>query len=283
MKECCEKFINLVEDIFSYDSIEEFLINISNFVRDGLKAERASLFIYDQEDNSLKSIVFQAKMEEKVTIPLDIPSIAGYTFKNKKPVIVDDVNDEDSLRSIDPSIRYHRFWKEIDQINPTKTMLSVPVSFKDEVLGVFVVVNKFPTFNNEDLMYIEDICRVIGIAFKNLDKQLQLQYLNQLNCKIMDVISDGIIVTDEKNRIKYINETFLQMTGFRYRIEDVLDYDIFETFPFFGKMKEKIQESIDSSIIQEVVVGILRVKVIPVKTNHLFEPKIKNIIYVIEH
>ncbi|MEJ5172924.1 MAG: GAF domain-containing protein [Hydrogenothermaceae bacterium] len=277
-----EDFYNLVEELFSQESVEDFLHSVSLHIREKLKAERATLLIYDKEDNSLKSIVFQAKIGEKLTIPLDIPSIAGYTFKNRKSLIIDDVNDRKLLDSIDKTLKYHEYWKEVDNITPTKTMLSVPIFFKENPVGVFVAVNKFPSFTKEDLEYVESMVKIIAIAFKNLERQLELHQIHQLNCKIIDSISDGIIVTDSKNNIRYVNEALIQMTGFRYTQDSIVGSNIFETFPFLERKKAYILQAIKNNIIKDFVIGILKVKVIPVLSNYLFEPKIEYIIYILE-
>lgn len=150
-----DEFYNLVEEVFSYDSMEDFLINISTRINNKLGAERSTLFMYDSSDNTLKSVVFMAKIGEKLTIPLDTPSIASLTFESKKPIIVDDISDEEYLKSA--GIIYHKCWKDIPQLNPTKNILSVPIIFNNNPIGVFVAVNKFPRFSESDVEYIESI------------------------------------------------------------------------------------------------------------------------------
>lgn len=275
-----EDFYNLIEEIFSYDSMEKFLEKISIKVNNRLGAERSTLFIYDSHDNTLKSIVFLAKIGEKLVIPLNIPSIAGYSFKNKKPLIVDDVSDVNYLKSV--GLEYHECWKSIPEVNPTKNILSVPIIFNNNPIGVFVAVNKFPKFTKDDIDYVNSISKIIGVAFKNLEKQLELHYLNLLNQRIIDSISASIIVTDENFNIVYINEAFLQMTGFRYKQREVIGKNLFQIFGFFDRLKEDIFESVRSSVSKDFVMGILRIKVVPVFSNYLFEPKISNIIFIIE-
>lgn len=161
-------------------------------------------------------------------------------------------------------------------------MLSVPVIFKDNPIGVFIAVNKFPYFTEEDVKYIENVSKIIAIAIKNLEKQLQLHYLSTLNQKIIESVYDGIIVTDENCKILYVNEALLRMTGFRFGQDDVFQKDVYQIFPLFEKIKEKVSQYVKEGIVQDFLVGIFRIKVIPVISNYLFEPKIKNIIYVVE-
>lgn len=275
-----EDFYSLIEDMFSWDSMEDFLSNISRQINAKLGAERSTLFIYDSIDNSLKSVVFMAKVGEKITIPLTVPSIAGASFKSRKPFLVEDVADQDYLNSI--GVQYHECWKIIPDVSPTKNMLSVPIILKEEPLGVFVAVNKFPKFNQEDVEYIKNISRVVAVAIKNLEKQLQLHYINLLNRKVIDTVSAGIIVTDRNLNITHVNDAFLQMTGYRYGQNDVIGKGIYDTFPFLEKFKDKVDEAVANDMSQEFVTGILRVKVVPLFSNYLFEPRLSNIIFVIE-
>lgn len=275
-----DDFYSLVEEMFSWESMEDFLINISRHINSKLGAERSTLFIYDGQDDALKSVVFLARMEEKITIPLSTPSIAGSSFKAGKPIIVDDITDTAYLRSV--NLHYHECWKTVEDINPTKNMMSVPIFFKDKPVGVFVAVNKLPRFEQKDVDYVVGLSRLIAVAIKNLEKQVQLHYMNLLNRKIIDTVSAGIIVTDGKFRVEYVNGTLLEMTGFRYTLSDITGKDIYTVFGFLERLKDKIEEAVVNNISQDFVVGILRVKVVPIVSNYLFEPRISNIIFVIE-
>lgn len=276
------KIERLCEEILSTDDLEEFVNNFTEKTRKVLNAERCTLFLYDKNDNSLKSIVYQANLNEKVTIPVDINSVAGFSFIKDRVVVINDVRDIEELKTIDKDLKYHDYWKNIN-VSKTKTMLSIPIKIKDEKLGVLVAVNKFPYFTKEDVKKIEKILKVLGLGMKNLINKNEMTELLNLNCEIINNINEGIIITDFNDKILNANEKLIEMMGYRMKKEEIINKNIFEIFPILKDNFEKIKISKEKFLTQEILSGILRIKVIPLGFNHLFERSLKKVIYIIEY
>jgi transcriptional regulator with GAF, ATPase, and Fis domain len=273
---------HICEEIFSTDNIEEFITNLTENIRQILNAERCTLFLYDKYDNSLKSVVYQANLNEKVTIPLNIDSIAGFSFLNDRSIIINDVNDKKELKSIDDNLTYHECWKNVD-VPRTKTMISVPIKIKNDKIGVLVAVNKFPNFTQDDVNKAEKISRILGLGMKNLIHKNEMAELLNLNYEIINNINEGIILTDFNDNIIGINDKLIEMMGYRMKKEEMINKNIFEIFPILKDGLEKIEISKEKFLIQEIISGVLKIKIVPVVLNHLFEKSLKKIIYIIEY
>jgi transcriptional regulator with PAS, ATPase and Fis domain len=273
---------HICEEIFSTDNIEEFITNLTENIRQILNAERCTLFLYDKYDNSLKSVVYQANLNEKVSIPLNIDSIAGFSFLNDRSIIINDVNDKKELKSIDDNLTYHECWKNVD-VPRTKTMLSVPIKIKNDKIGVLVAVNKFPNFTQDDVNKAEKISRILGLGMKNLIHKNEMAELLNLNCEIINNINEGIILTDFNDNIINVNDKLIEMMGYRMKKEEMINKNIFEIFPILKDGLEKIEISKEKFLIQEIISGVLKIKIVPVVLNHLFEKSLKKIIYIIEY
>ncbi|MDQ7055388.1 MAG: hypothetical protein Q9M89_02375 [Persephonella sp.] len=84
-----EDFIyQLSKEILSDLSLDRVLINVSNKIKDYIGAERASLFVYDPEEDSLNSVVLLADSgkPKNIQIPVSKESIAGFTVISGKTV-----------------------------------------------------------------------------------------------------------------------------------------------------------------------------------------------------
>ncbi len=271
---------NLCEEIIFSDNIEDFLNITTEKVRKLLDADRCTLFIYDNTSNSLKSVVFQANLKEQVCIPLDKPSIAGYVFKNKKSLVIKDVKDESELKFIDPNLEYHPRLKNIN-VPPTKSMIAIPLNFKNEIIGVLTVVNYNKEFKEEDKEKLLKLSKILGLGLKNLLNKINIQSLLNLNDKVINNVSDAVIITDNKDKIININNKILEITGFRFRKEEILNKNIFDLFPMLNDYYEKIENCKKYLIIEEFSSGILNTKIIPVTLSSIFEKSLINIIYII--
>lgn len=270
---------NLCEEIIFLDNIEDFLNITTESVRKLLDADRCTLFIYDKMSNSLKSVVFQANLKEQVYIPLDKPSIAGYVFENKKSLVIKDVKDESELKSIDPNLEYHPRLKNIN-VPPTKSMIGIPLNFKDEIIGVLTVVNYNKEFKEEDKEKLLKFSKILGLGLKNLLNKIYIQSLLSLNDKVINNVSDAIIITDNKDKIVNINNKILEITGFRFKKEEILNKNIFDLLPMLKNYSEKIENCKKYLIVEEFNIGIFNIRIIPSTLDNVFEKSLINLVYI---
>jgi transcriptional regulator with PAS, ATPase and Fis domain len=162
-------------------------------------------------------------------------------------------------------------------------MISVPIKVKNDKIGVLVAVNKFPNFTQDDVNKAEKISRILGLGMKNLIHKNEMAELLNLNYEIINNINEGIILTDFNDNIIGINDKLIEMMGYRMKKEEMINKNIFEIFPILKDGLEKIEISKEKFLIQEIISGVLKIKIVPVVLNHLFEKSLKKIIYIIEY
>lgn len=117
----------------------------------------ATLFLLNKNKDRLNSEVMLNLTHKNlnstvVAIPLDVKSIATYTFKNKTEMILPDVY------LIDPSVGI-KFNSNFDKMlnYRTKTLMSVPLINKDvEAVGVIQLINR-KNFLYEDWMNADEL------------------------------------------------------------------------------------------------------------------------------
>lgn len=141
--------------------LEELLGYIIWSCTDTLSAEAGSVLLLDEGKTHLEFYAVEGEKKSalsKFRFPAN-KGIAGWVIKNRKPVIVEDVQT-------DP-----RFYGEIDRMTGfnTKSVLAVPLIAGEEPIGAVEIINKKEgaQFIPEDLHLISFIAEEISFAIKN--------------------------------------------------------------------------------------------------------------------
>ncbi len=274
-----EDFIyQLSKEILSDLSLDKMLLNVSDKIKDYIGAERASLFVYDPERNSLNSVVLLADSGKikNVQIPVAKESIAGFTAISGRTVNIKDVHDFEELRKIDPQLRYHSPWVYIPDVKTT-SMISIPVKKDGKLLGVFQAINKEGGFTQEDEKVLEKLSPLIAIAIERALFINRLEMLRATEKTILDNIMEGVVLIDLDLRIKEMNASFIEMLGYRYSEEELLGADITKFIPALKEYRKKLEFAVENEISEEIFIGMMRIKIIPVEWNCLHKKEIKYI------
>ena len=146
------------------ESLEELFPRLIDLAKEVTNAEASSLMLYNSENNllefaSIKDDVMgdRADYVLKSSVKLKMgEGIAGWVAQNRKPVMVKDAQ------------RDPRFSKRADKQSGfvTRTMLSVPLSHQEELLGVLNVLNsrEKPFFETDDLALLESFADLAAVA-----------------------------------------------------------------------------------------------------------------------
>jgi len=137
--------------------LKKLMKNIGDIV----DAEAWTLFSYNKETNKLifKYVVGE-KSEQLLGKSLNVDQgIVGWAASNKESILVKNVNKDS------------RFYKYFDKKTnfKTKSLICVPIIYRNELLGVVEVVNKKHgrSFTEEDLNIMEILVDNAAIAIKN--------------------------------------------------------------------------------------------------------------------
>ncbi|MCB9418200.1 MAG: GAF domain-containing protein [Ardenticatenaceae bacterium] len=129
-----------------------------------INAGAGSLLLVDEETDELVFVVVFGDVREKLTghrMALG-EGIAGWVAANREAVIVDDAH-------FDP-----RFSPAVDQDFSFRTysMVSVPIVYADNVLGVIQALNKLDgeTFSEGDLALLGVVAQLAAAAITNMSK-----------------------------------------------------------------------------------------------------------------
>jgi signal transduction histidine kinase/ActR/RegA family two-component response regulator len=142
-------------------------------------------------------------------------SIAGYVAETGKPLIVEDIEK-------DP-----RFSRINRQKYETKSLISVPLKYKDEVFGVINLNNKLDgrPFNQDDLELLNSLAAPAAVALDRANLILEkTRTINDLT--ILHNLAETVSMLDEPEKTGQI--TFNSLKGL-LNIESIFWYDYIES------------------------------------------------------
>lgn len=160
----------VISQLFRYIDFHSFLDNVVHFVSNILGAERTTIFLLNQQDNTLWTIVAEGLEIKEIILPIN-KGIAGYVARTKEVVRVEDAYKDS------------RFSPIFDQKTgfKTKSVLCAPIinRTKEDVVGVIEVLNKKTkkNFSKEDEELLKLFCNEISNIIVNNQLYNQLKTL----------------------------------------------------------------------------------------------------------
>ncbi|XP_052746678.1 probable 3',5'-cyclic phosphodiesterase pde-5 isoform X2 [Bicyclus anynana] len=159
--------LNVVQAIFrKMVSLDELIKNILKSAQLLVNAERASLFLIDNDNSELVSTVFDLKFdhgqERNLTQPIRMSinqGIAGHVALTGETLNITDAYADKRFNSeVDKATKYK-----------TKSILCMPIKVREKIIGVVEMVNKINNFdfNREDEVAFEKFSIFFGLALYN--------------------------------------------------------------------------------------------------------------------
>ncbi len=169
-------------DVLAFrNQLKDFLTLSLDRCMQAVSARSGSIFLYDSE---LKELILEVannvKKENIEGMRAKIGErIVGKVALEKKPLLVENIDDEPSLKFRPRLKRYH-----------DKSFLSVPLEFSDELIGVVNVNNKADgtSFDTKDLHTIVAICKYLGVTLHSFMVYLENQ--KKLNQELAKELGD---------------------------------------------------------------------------------------------
>ncbi|NJN79444.1 MAG: GAF domain-containing protein [Anaerolineales bacterium] len=182
------RLLELTRNLSSVVELESYLQSLLSAATELTGSESATLLEYDEESKEFffKSMLwFQRDEVRSAKIPVH-GSVAGWVFSHNKPVTIDDVSKDD------------RHYKKIDELAgfTTKSILGVPVIFKEKTVAVLEVFNKKEKYTEDDIRVSETLAALVAAAFQNdslekniLSTQEEARELEQLKNEFIAIAS----------------------------------------------------------------------------------------------
>ncbi|MEE8389463.1 MAG: GAF domain-containing protein, partial [Anaerolineae bacterium] len=155
-----DRILEISRELTSTVSLELLLRKIVEAATELTDSEVASILLLDEHTGELRFIAAKVLADQLADIPVPVnASIAGIAFSSGKPQVVSDART-------DP--RYYKGVEE--QIGfEARSLLAVPLQFKDRRIGVLEVANKQDDeeFNQEDVETLTVLAAQATVAIEN--------------------------------------------------------------------------------------------------------------------
>jgi len=152
----------ICDRIHEADRLEMALDEIQPGLMGMFDVERLTVFERTGDGRSLKTRFTTVTDAEPITFSLGFSSIAGFVAMRQESVVIDDVYDPELLAGFHEDLEFDY---EADQAAGllTRSVLAVPISTGDAVLGVLQLANKLTgTFSSQDIHLAEQLATVLG-------------------------------------------------------------------------------------------------------------------------
>ncbi|MDD5491412.1 MAG: ATP-binding protein [bacterium] len=171
------------------------------------KAEAGSLMLLDPLTNELVfDIALGEKGEQVKQIRLKVgEGIAGWVAQERKALIVNDVEKDPRWSSrADTKSNFK-----------TRSMMCVPLIYKDKISGVMEVINKKDNgiFGAEDQQILEALAAQAAVAIENARLFQEVREKKEEIEAVFKGMSDGAIVTDANYQVLMLNESAVRLLG----------------------------------------------------------------------
>ncbi len=157
-----------LERVMSAKNLDEIFIGARDRILSLFKADKIIIYCLDLSRSELFTRYLSGSEIREIRLPADPSTIAGYAVYTKKPINIKDVYQIDELKRLHADLQFDRSWDQKTGYR-TKSAMAAPIVFKDEVLGVVMLINQQDgkNFSANELQDLQWIANHMGIAFKN--------------------------------------------------------------------------------------------------------------------
>jgi adenylate cyclase len=176
-----ELLLNVSKTLAAFETLDEVLATLVQFMSSELGAERATLFLNDPETGELYSRVAQGNLQREIRMPNSV-GVAGHVFSTGTGIIVHDAYSNE------------HFNPAIDELTgfTTRSLVCAPVrTVRGQVIGVAQVLNKRDgEFDARDMSTLEAISTQAAIALQTTALVERMQKTRKQEMEFLDVVSD---------------------------------------------------------------------------------------------
>jgi type II secretory ATPase GspE/PulE/Tfp pilus assembly ATPase PilB-like protein len=169
-----KKLNNITNRIHAAKDTNDILLNLQTEILGLLDADRITIYMVDGIRKQIVSKFKTGSEIAEIRVPLGSGSIAGYCAASGRLINITNAYDDNELKSINSDLTFDKSWDDKTGYK-TSQVLAAPISYNKYLLGVIQLINKKSgkAFTSEDHTSVQEIGKVLGIAFFNNQKAAQ--------------------------------------------------------------------------------------------------------------
>ena len=169
-----KKLNNITNRIHAAKDTNDILLNLQNEILTLFDADRITIYMVDGIKKQIVSKFKTGNEVAEIRVALGGGSIAGYCAASGRLISISNAYDDKELKSLNQDLSFDKSWDEKTGYRTTQVLVC-PVSYNKYLLGVIQLINKKSgkSFTSEDQTSVQEIAKVLGIAFFNNQKAAQ--------------------------------------------------------------------------------------------------------------
>jgi GAF domain-containing protein len=183
---------NITNKIHAAKDTSDILLNLQGEILGLFDADRITIYMVDGIKRQIVSKFKTGNEVSEIRVPIGNDSIAGYCAASGKMVNIANAYDDTELKKLNTSLSFDKSWDEKTGYK-TNQVLVAPVSYNKYLLGVIQLINKKSgkQFTQEDQSSVQEIAKVLGIAFFNNQKATRINIPLPASKKVYRSTSSG--------------------------------------------------------------------------------------------
>ena len=269
-----KKLNSITNKIHSASDINEILLNLQGEILSLFDADRITVYVVDGIKKQIISRFKAGDEINEIRVPINTSSISGYCAATGKMANIANVYDEKELKSINPKLHFDKTWDQKTGYKTTQVLVA-PIQYNKYLLGVIQLINKRggARFTKEDEASVQDIAKVLGVAF----------FKNQKVAQKTKPTKYDYLITNNIISNKDLEEAMKLARKLKKSVESVLMTDYHVSKDDIGKSLSNFYKTrfipyndkmiIPGQLLKGLKVGFLKNNVfVPVSYTHLTLP-----------
>ena len=165
---------SITNRIHAAKDTNDILLELHSDLLGFFDADRLTIYLVDSAKREIYSKIKTGDEINEIRLPINSGSLSGFCAQSGKLLNIQDVYDDDELKSFDPKLKFDKAWDHRTAYR-TKQVLVAAITYNRYLLGVVQLINKKggERFSQADQSSVLDIAKVLGIAFYKNQKVAQ--------------------------------------------------------------------------------------------------------------
>jgi len=175
------EIIREIHELVRYaENIEASLPELIENLKIYFDCKAVTIFGVDPSRHQLYSINYISDRVPEIRVGISLKNLAGYVAGTGNSLNIANVEDKEALAQYHPQLAHESKWEEIFEFTTT-SMIVVPISYNQSLIGILEVINKISddAFSDQDLHMAQKIAPVLGLALARFHKD-NLQKSNSI-------------------------------------------------------------------------------------------------------
>jgi type II secretory ATPase GspE/PulE/Tfp pilus assembly ATPase PilB-like protein/transcriptional regulator with GAF, ATPase, and Fis domain len=153
------------ELVRSAENIKDHIPQLVEQLKLYFDCEAITIFAVDQPNRQLYSTCYISDEVPEMRVDISLNNLAGYVAGTGNSLNIANVKDKAELAQYHPHLDHGSKWDNLLDFS-SKSMIVVPIPFKQNLIGILEVINKKndEAFSSQDLKYVQDIAPALGLV-----------------------------------------------------------------------------------------------------------------------